>query len=90
MKLGWTENALDDYEFWLQTDLKMVSKINDLIRNAKRTPFTGLGKPEPLKGDLAGFWSRRIAGDHRLVYCVSGSGQEQRLDIVQCRYHYRK
>ena len=90
MKLGWTENAWDDYEFWLRTDLKMIAKINELIRNAKRTPFTGLGKPEPLKGDLTGFWSRRIAGDHRLVYSVSGSGQEQRLDILQCRFHYRK
>ncbi|MGH7108306.1 MAG: Txe/YoeB family addiction module toxin [Acetobacteraceae bacterium] len=51
-------------------------------------PFTGMGKPEPLKGDLAGFWSRRVTGEHRLVYGVEGKGREQRVIVVQCRYHY--
>ncbi len=90
MKLVWTTNAWDDYEFWQQTDPRMVARVNDLIRNAKRTPFADIGKPEPLKGDLAGYWSRRITGDHRLVYAVAGSGAEQRLEILQCRFHYQK
>ncbi|MDO1581537.1 Txe/YoeB family addiction module toxin [Rhizobium oryzicola] len=90
MKLVWTANAWEDYEFWQKTDPRMVEKINELIRNAKRTPFSCLGKPEPLKGDLTGFWSRRITGDHRLVYRVAGSNDEQRLEIIQCRYHYQR
>lgn len=88
MKLVWTVEAWDDYEFWQKTDMRMVEKINEIIKNAKRTPFVGLGKPEPLKGDLSGFWSRRITGEHRFVYRVAGSGDEQRLEIVQCRFHY--
>ncbi|POO57727.1 Txe/YoeB family addiction module toxin [Agrobacterium rosae] len=88
MKLVWTENAWDDYEFWQKTDLRMVEKINEIIKNAKRTPFAGLGKPEPLKGNLSGCWSRRITGEHRFVYRVAGSGEEQRLEVLQCRFHY--
>lgn len=88
MKLVWTVEAWDDYEFWQKTDMRMVEKINEIIKNTKRTPFVGLGKPEPLKGDLSGFWSRRITGEHRFVYRVAGSGDEQRLEIVQCRFHY--
>jgi toxin YoeB len=90
MKLVWTANAWEDYAFWQQNDMNMVVRINELVRNAKRTPFVGLGKPEPLKGDLAGFWSRRITGDQRLVYRVSGTGTTQQLEIVQCRFHYEK
>ncbi|CAN7433045.1 Txe/YoeB family addiction module toxin [Agrobacterium sp. LC34] len=89
MKLVWSLSSWDDYEFWQRTDARMVEKINDLIRNAKRTPFSGLGKPEPLKGDMAGYWSRRITGEHRFVYRVSGSGSEQKLEIIQCRFHYQ-
>ncbi len=88
MKLVWTANAWDDYEFWQETDMRMVEKINEIIKNSKRTPFAGLGKPEPLKGDLSCFWSRRITGEHRFVYRVAGSGDEQRLEILQCRFHY--
>ncbi|MFP3546137.1 Txe/YoeB family addiction module toxin [Rhizobium sp. SIMBA_035] len=90
MKLIWTINAWDDYEFWQQTDQKMVSKINELIKTTKRMPFAGPGKPEPLKGDLAGYWSRRITGEHRFVYRVTGSGNEQQLEIIQCRFHYHR
>jgi len=68
----------------------MVSKINDLIRDTKRSHFKGLGKPEPLKGDLSGFWSRRILGEHRFVYRVSGKETTQQLEIIQCRFHYEK
>lgn len=88
MKLVWTVEAWDDYSFWQKTDMRMVEKINEIIKNAKRTPFAGLGKPEPLKGDLSGFWSRRITGEHRFVYRVSGRADEQRLEIIQCRFHY--
>ena len=59
-----------------------------MIKEAKRTPFQGIGKPEPLKGDLKGWWSRRITGDHRLVYRVAGKDDDQRLEIAACRYHY--
>jgi toxin YoeB len=89
MRLVWTPHAWEEYEYWQQHDQQMVVKINELIRNARRTPFAGLGKPEPLKGDLAGFWSRRISGEHRLIYCVSGAGNSQQLEIIQCRFHYR-
>ncbi len=67
----------------------MIDKINILIRECMRTPFSGTGKPEPLKGELQGFWSRRITGEHRLVYRVNGSGDAQELQIAACRYHYR-
>ncbi len=67
----------------------MLDKINILIRECMRTPFSGTGKPEPLKGELHGFWSRRITGEHRLVYRVTGSGETQELQIAACRYHYR-
>ncbi len=67
----------------------MLDKINILIRECMRTPFSGTGKPEPLKGELQGIWSRRITGEHRLVYRVTGSGDAQELQIAACRYHYR-
>jgi toxin YoeB len=59
-----------------------------VLKDVRRSPFQGLGKPEPLKGNLAGWWSRRISGEHRLVYRVVGAGEAQRVEIVQCRYHY--
>ncbi|MEH0875918.1 Txe/YoeB family addiction module toxin [Pectobacterium cacticida] len=89
MKLLWTENAWQDYLYWQENDPGMITKINDLIKDTKRSPFKGLGKPEPLKGDLSGFWSRRISGEHRFVYRVSGKGEAQQLDVVQCRFHYK-
>ena len=90
MKLLWTANSWEEYEFWQKSDQKMVEKINDLIKDTKRSAFKGLGKPEPLKGDLTGFWSRRILGEHRLVYRVTGKGDAQQLEIIQCRFHYEK
>lgn len=65
-----------------------LRRLNDLIRDASRSPFKGVGKLEPLKGPLRGWWSRRITGEHRLVYRVSGTGPEQTLEIAQCRWHY--
>ena len=71
-----------------QTNPELLAKINQLLADIRRQPFKGLGKPEPLKGNLAGWWSRRITGEHRLVYRVVASGEERRIEIVQCRYHY--
>lgn len=89
MKLAWTVQAWEDYQYWRQADEKVFRAINDLINDAKMTPFQGLGKPEPLKYDLKGWWSRRITGEHRLVYRLSGKGKDQKLEIAQCRYHYK-
>jgi len=89
MKLAWTSRAWADYQYWRDADEKVFRAINDLIDDARQTPFSGLGKPEPLKFGLKGWWSRRITAEHRLVYRVSGKGDAQRLEIAQCRYHYR-
>ncbi|WP_226093626.1 Txe/YoeB family addiction module toxin (plasmid) [Dickeya oryzae] len=84
MKLTWSEEAWEDYLYWQETDKKMVKRVNELIKDASRTPFSGKGKPEPLKHNLAGFWSRRITAEHRLVYAV----EDDALLIASCRYHY--
>ena len=78
-KQGW-----EDYQHWLETDLKQVRRINQLIREIMRVPFSGIGKPEPLKHAFRGWWSRRIDGEHRIVYKVAGD----QLWIAQLRYHY--
>ena len=88
MKLVWTETGWGDYLHWQSTDPKTLTAVNDLIKDIKRDPFKGLGKPEPLKHILQGWWSRRISGEHRLVYRESGKGDDQALEIAQCRYHY--
>jgi len=88
MKLLWSVNAWEDYIYWQGCDRDILHRINLLVQDIRRQPFNGIGKPEPLRGDLAGWWSRRIAGDHRIVYRVRGSGDEQRLEIIACRYHY--
>ncbi len=75
--------ANKQYNYWLKTNKKIVSKIDTLIFDIQEHPFTGLGKPEPLKGELSGYWSRRITEEHRLVYTV-----ENDIIIVQCMYHY--
>lgn len=84
MKLTWSAEAWEDYIYWQDTDKKTLKKINELIKDASRTPFEGKGKPEPLKHNLVGFWSRRITSEHRLVYAVS----DDALLIASCRYHY--
>lgn len=84
MVLTFTENAWEDYLYWQKIDKKTVKKINELIKEIKRDPFHGIGKPEPLKYDLAGYWSRRIDQEHRLVYKVDGED----LQVYACRYHY--
>ena len=86
MKIIFSQNSWEDYTSWQFEDKKILKKINDLIKDIQRTPHEGLGKPEPLKYDLAGFWSRRIDREHRLVYQVIGN----ELLIYSCRYHYDK
>ena len=88
MRLLWSDEAWQDYLFWQQNDKKILQAVNDLIKDIRREPFRGLGKPEPLKHALAGWWSRRITGEHRLVYRVYGKAPAQILEIIQCRYHY--
>ncbi len=91
MNVHFTDIAWGDYQHWLRHDTATLRKINDLIEDVQRHPFNGLGKPEPLKGDLAGWWSRRITGDHRLVYRVAGRlGGDQRIEVAACRYHYAR
>jgi len=88
MKLIWAEVAWADYLYWQAENPGIVRKINELIKDVRRDPFRGLGKPEPLKESLQGWWSRRITGEHRLVYRVSGKAESQAIEIAQCRLHY--
>lgn len=87
MNVAWAPKAWDHYLYWQQNDAKTLAAIN-LIKDIRRDPFRGLGKPEPLKHKLQGFWSRRINHEHRLVYRITGSGDAQQVQIIQCRYHY--
>jgi toxin YoeB len=88
VKLKFATHAWDDYLHWQTADTIVLARINTLIGECRRHPFAGTGKPEALKGNLSGWWSRRITAEHRLVYRVSGAGDEQTLEIAQCRYHY--
>lgn len=88
MKLVWSSNAWEDYLHWQKTDPKTLLRINELIKECMRDPFRGTGKPEPLKEDLQGWWSRRINGSDRLVYRKAGKPPDQHLEIAQCRQHY--
>jgi len=84
VNLVFSPQAWEDYSYWQLHDQKRLDRINRLIRESMRTPFSGTGKPEPLRGRLKGWWSRRIDREHRLVYRVAGDD----LHIAQCRYHY--
>jgi toxin YoeB len=88
MKTAFTKKAYEDREHWSANDPEIVKKIINLIEDIKKTPFKGLGKPEPLKGDFSGYWSRRITNVDRLVYKIEGKGADKTLTIYQCRYHY--
>ena len=84
MRVIFADQAWDDFTYWVSHDRKIAKRIVRLIDDIKRHPFEGLGKPEPLRHDLAGFWSRRITEEHRLVYAV----EDDRLLVAQARYHY--
>ncbi len=84
MDLLFVEDAWEDYLYWAKVDKTMVKKIDELIKASMKEPFQGIGKPEPLKFDMAGCWSRRIDQEHRLVYKV----EDKKLIVMQCRYHY--
>ena len=84
MNLVWSDKSWEDYVSWQSNDKKILKKINSLIKDIKRHPFEGIGKPEPLKHELAGCWSRRITNEHRLVYEVA----DGKIYIVSCKYHY--
>ena len=86
MIIAWTDSAWDDYLYWQKNDKKILTRINKLIKDIKRHPETGQGKPEPLKFNLAGKWSRRINHEHRIVY----QPLDDMVVIFQCRYHYVK
>lgn len=88
MKLILAPLAWEDYLHWQASEPAALDRLNTLIRECQRTPFSGIGKPEPLEGDLKGWWSRRMTLEDRLVCRVVGAGEEQRLEIVQCRQHY--
>ncbi|MCF6211443.1 MAG: Txe/YoeB family addiction module toxin [Gammaproteobacteria bacterium] len=82
--LAWTHEAWSDYVYWQGQDRKTLKRINRLIADTQRNPFEGIGKPEPLKENLSGFWSRRIDETNRLVYVIN----DHQLTIISCRYHY--
>jgi toxin YoeB len=84
--LAWTKEAWKDYIYWQSQDKKTLRRINKIITETQRSPFEGIGKPEPLKENLNGFWSRRIDLSNRLVYVVDNKS----LTIISCRYHYEK
>jgi toxin YoeB len=86
MEILWTQQGSDDFDYWQANDPKIASRVRKLIADIQTTPFAGLGKPEPLGHQWAGYWSRRITREHRLVYRVAG--KPPALTIVQCRYHY--
>ncbi len=89
MRVLFTADGWDDFQHWARTDRAVHLRVLELIEDIRRHPFTGIGKPEPLKGQLSGWWSRRITGAHRLVYRVRGQpGADQQVEIIQCRYHY--
>jgi toxin YoeB len=86
MELVFQTLAWEQYLYWQEADKKMLNRINELIKDTLRSPFKGIGKPEPLKGNYAGCWSRRINDEHRLVFAI----RDKRLHILQCRFHYDK
>lgn len=88
MKVVFSDRSWTEY-LWLQeNDPAVLRKLNKLIEECRRHPFTGTGKPEALRQNLSGWWSRRISGEHRLVYRITGKDDSQALEIAQCRYHY--
>jgi toxin YoeB len=88
VKLVFSDQAWEDYQHWVVNDPNVLERLNALINECQRTPFRGTGKPEPLRGDLKGWWSRRITLEDRLVYRIADAAPDQVLEIAQCRFHY--
>jgi toxin YoeB len=88
MKTAFTETGWEDYLYWQEADTDKLERINLLIRSIHTDPFKGIGKPEPLKNKLSGWWSRRITDEHRLIYRVEGKRPDQTVTIIQARFHY--
>ncbi len=89
MNIDFTKTTWSDFEYWIENDQILVIKIKELLKDIRSTPFTGIGKPEPLRHDLKGYWSRRITHEHRLVCKISGNkGDVQQCLILRCRFHY--
>jgi len=86
MKLIWSSSSWEDYLYWQKVDKNILKRINKLLKSCMRTPYEGIGKPEALKGELQGYWSRRITSEHRLVYKYT----DDEIRIASCRYHYDK
>ncbi|QNR22667.1 Txe/YoeB family addiction module toxin [Croceimicrobium hydrocarbonivorans] len=88
MRLVFTKNAWEDFEYWIENDQELLNKLRSLLNEVRRTPFKGTGKPEPLRGSLKGCWARSINQEHRLVYRITGKADDQSCIILQCRFHY--
>lgn len=88
MKVLFSSRSWGEYLHWQKADPATLERLNGLIKECTRTPFNGTGKPEPLKGEMKGFWSRRITLEDRLIYRVTGKPGDQQLEIAQCRFHY--
>lgn len=88
LRVEFTPTGWEDYCHWVDNDRRMEERIHELVKDIGRDPFKGLGKPEPLRHELAGFWSRRIDGEHRLVYAVEGDRKNRKVVVLMCRYHY--
>ncbi len=88
MKVAFDPEAGAEYLTWQAEDAKVLGRLNTLLGECLRDPFRGTGKPEPLRRNLTGWWSRRITGEHRLVYRVTGKDKAQALEVLSCRYHY--
>jgi toxin YoeB len=86
MNKQFTDEAWDDYQYWINTDKKQLKRINLLIKDIDRNPYEGIGKPEPLKANLQGYWSRRIDTEHRIIYAV----EEKQIVYISFRFHYEK
>lgn len=88
MRVTFSNDGWEDYQYWIDHDCPTLKKLTRLIEESRRTPFDGLGKPEPLRGELKGWWSRRITREHRLIYRIVGTGAAQTLEVAACRFHY--
>ena len=89
MNIEFTDHGWEDFNYWIENDEDILTKIKDIIKSIRLYPFKGIGKPEPLRFGLKGFWSRRITGEHRIVYSITGKkGVDHSCTIIQCKFHY--